>query len=305
MPKRSQYCFSINDEFSPLVRTIVGLAAPYQQNREQVRSEIVEFPFIPDTDKKKAVLALTYPSEEILIPEYRDYVAVLQRYGVEVLYADPGVAYSFDYTCPRDIGFVIGGLFFIANMSVTSRAEEYLTVQHHLRHVNPENIRRGPESAIYEGGDIILLDDRIVLVGINQRTNDEGYLYLKGNLAPLGYRVVAVPHRQLHLDCCLNPLGGGHLLIHPGSLVDINDEIIKILEPYKWIEVDAVEREHLATNVLSINPQTVIARDHPGCARVNGLLTEQGYTVEEVRFDGVPATGGSFRCASLVLTREM
>lgn len=304
MPELSLSAFSVHNEFSTLSSTIIGLGAPYQHDREQVANEISQFPFIPETDKKKAVLALTYPSEDILIPEYRDYVAVLHKYGVEVLFADPGAAYSFDYTCPRDIGFVIGDVFFISNMSVASRADEYLTIQHHLRNINPENIRRGPDSAIYEGGDVILLDDRTVLVGINQRTNDEGYRYIKENLAPLGYNVVAVAHRQLHLDCCLNPLGLGHLLIDPDSLADNSEDSRQILARYQWIEVDAVEREHLATNVLSINPQTVIARDHPACRRVNGVMVEQGYTVEQVRFDGVPATGGSFRCASLVLTRE-
>jgi hypothetical protein len=34
------------------------------------------------------------------------------------------------------------------------------------------------------------------------------------------------------------------------------------------------------------------------------LLKDLGYTIEEVTFDGVPATGGSFRCASMVLSRD-
>ena len=94
------------------------------------------------------------------------------------------------------------------------------------------------------------------------------------------------------------------MLIHPDSLEGNSDATWNVLKQYEWIMVDAVEREHLATNVLSLSPNTLIARKSFSSARVNGILRELGYTVEEVVFDGVPATGGSFRCASLVMNRR-
>jgi len=93
------------------------------------------------------------------------------------------------------------------------------------------------------------------------------------------------------------------MLIHPASLQGNTDDTWQLLKQYDWIEVDTFEREHLVTNVLSINPHTIIARAHPACSRVNTLLAQLGYRVEVVEFDGVPATGGSFRCASLALVR--
>ena len=149
----------------------------------------------------------------------------------------------------------------------------------------------------------MVLDERTILVGVNQRTHVSGYEFLRDYFVGTYYEVIAVPHRQLHLDCCLNPLGMGHLLIHPDSLLVDDERVWQVLKQRDWIEIDPVEREHLATNILSIQSDTVIARDHPACARVNGVLQELGDTVEEVGFDGVPAVGGSFRCASLVLTR--
>jgi N-dimethylarginine dimethylaminohydrolase len=294
---------SIDDEFSKLRRVIIGLGSPYQTNKEQMASEMSEFPFVPDTDRKPEVLALTYPTEEILLSEYADYVEVLERYGVEVLRADPAAAYSFDYTCPRDIGFVIGDIFFVANMAVPSRVDEIRTVQHLLADLDTHKIVQPPAAALLEGGDVVLLDAKTILVGINQRSNLEGFTFLNDYLIPLGYQVLAVKHNQLHLDCCLNPLGRGHLLIHPESLQGNDNEIWRRLGSLSWVRVDAVEREYLATNVLSINPDTIIARNHVACARVNQAIRDLGYRVEEIGFDGVPATGGSFRCASLVLGR--
>jgi N-dimethylarginine dimethylaminohydrolase len=296
---------SINDEFSQLQRVIIGLGAPYQTNKNQVASEMAEFPFVPNTDRKQEVLSLTYPTEEILLREYADYVGILEKYDIEVLRADPGVAYSFDYTCPRDIGFVIGDRFFVANMAVPSRVDEIDTVRHLMANIDPDRIVQPPTGVLLEGGDVILIDSSTVLFGINQRSNFQGYAFLRDYLSPLGYQVLPLEHNQLHLDCCLNPLGGGHLLIHPDSLKGNHAATWRILEGFRWVHVDAVEREHLATNVLSINPDTVIARSHVACTRVNNILRDLGYRVEEIDFDGVPATGGSFRCASLVLSRAV
>jgi len=296
---------SIDDEFSKLQRVIIGLGAPYQTNKTLVAGEMSEFPLVPNTDRKQEVLALTYPTEEILLREYADYVEMLEKYGVEVLRADPAAAYSFDYTCPRDIGFVVGDRFFVANMAVPSRVDEIGTVRHLMADIDPDRIVQPPNSALLEGGDVILFDARTILVGINQRSNLQGYTFLRDYLSPMGYQVLPVEHNQLHLDCCLNPLGGGHLLIHPESLQGDNAATWRALESIPWVQIDAVEREHLATNVLSIDAGTVIARSHVACARVNRTLRELGYRVEEIDFDGVPATGGSFRCASLVLSRAV
>ncbi len=294
---------SIQNEFSTLKQVIIGQGAPYLRDKEKVAAELQEFPLIPNTAWKEQVLALTYPTEEQLIGEYAAFIAVLEKHGVEVLLADTTAAYSFDYTCPRDIGFVIRDTFFIANMAVHSRADEIKTVLAHLKNIDPQKIIRPPAGAIIEGGDVIVLDAQTVLVGIHQRTNQKGFEFLRDFYAGKGVDIVPVYHSQLHLDCCLNPLGMGHMLIHPNSLAGNSDETWRVLKQADWIEVDDVEREHLATNLLSINRSTLIARQSFSSARVNGILTELGYTVEEVVFDGVPATGGSFRCASLVLCR--
>ena len=295
---------AVNNEFSALKSVIIGLGSPYQRNKAQVANEIREFPLVPDTDRKQQVLDLTYPTEELLITEYQNFVATLAKYGVEVLRADPEAAYSFDYTCPRDIGFVIDETFYISSMAVESRAQEYKTILKHLETINPDKIVHVKQDCLLEGGDIILLDDKTILVGINQRSNLKGYKFLSNQLECLDFDVIPVFHTGLHLDCCLNPLGMGHLLIHPESLNGNPDETWEILKKYEWISVNAVEREYLATNCLSVDRNIIIARNHPACARVNETVRAAGYVIEEIKFDGVPATGGSFRCASLVLSRQ-
>ncbi|MEM7335579.1 MAG: arginine deiminase family protein, partial [Chloroflexota bacterium] len=260
---------SINDEYSPLKKIVIGLGTPYQRDKTRVAQEMADFPMVPDTAWKEQVLALAYPTETQLIQEYNDFVSALMKHGVEVLFPNPEAAYSFDYTCPRDIGFVIGDTFFIANMAVASRANEIETVMAHLKNVEAKKIVSVPEGCIVEGGDVILLDNNKVLVGINQRTNREGYEFLKTHLMPRHYELIPVFHNQLHLDCCLNPLGQGHMLIHIDSLAGNSEKTWQVLKQYVWVQVDGVEREHLATNVLSINPTTIVARKGETSVRVN------------------------------------
>jgi len=46
-----------------------------------------------------------------------------------------------------------------------------------------------------------------------------------------------------------------------------------------------------------------VVRQNPECMRVNTMLKQLGYNIIELAFDGVPATGGSFRCVTLPLRR--
>ncbi len=303
MLQRRTHELNIYDEFAPLRSIIIGLGAPYQRDKARVAAEMAEFPLVPDTDRRAEVLALTYPDEDQLLGEYAGFVGLLEKHGVEVLRADPQAAYSFDYTCPRDIGFVVGNQFFIAGMAVPSRVDEIDTIAPHLAGIDPRQILQPPPGCLLEGGDVVQLDAHTVLVGYHQRSNPAGCEYLRQQLAAREIRVIPVRHSQLHLDCCLNPLGLGHLLIHPASLDGNEEAVWRVLREYEWLEVDDIEREHLATNVLSIDQRTIVARDHPACVRINRLLESRGYLVEAITFDGVPATGGSFRCASLALAR--
>ncbi|NND00147.1 MAG: hypothetical protein HKN70_10265, partial [Gammaproteobacteria bacterium] len=179
MSRPNTAAINVRDEFSQLKKAIVGLASPFQRDKAQVANEMHEFPFVPDTDRKEEVLALTYPTEAILQPEFTHYTSTLEKHGVDVLRADPNAAYSFDYTCPRDIGFVVDDIFFISRMAVSSRAKEYKTILAHLEDIDAGKVVQVPEGALIEGGDVVVLDAKTILVGINQRTSRKGVEFLR------------------------------------------------------------------------------------------------------------------------------
>lgn len=215
----------------------------------------------------------------------------------------------YDQLTPRDIGVTIGQRFLMCNMARRSRRYE-------ITGVFPFILSRGGEepnliipddpAALMEGGDL-MVDKGRLLVGISQRTNEAGLAFLQATfgqefeVVPVHCRPLSEGENVLHLDCTFNPVGSNHCLIYPDGFREVPEVIRK---DYQWIEVRKEEQAALATNVLSIDPEVVISRDHPACERVNQEMERIGLRVIRIPFDGAPATGGSFRCCSLPLVRS-
>lgn len=243
------------------------------------------------------------PTLERLRIEFEGFKSTLTKHGVEVLQPKPvdGVP---DQLTPRDIGVVIGSTFVRMSMATACRANEWRGIDEVISLLSEEHYLEVPKSAVLEGGDVVV-DNGHIFVGVGERSNPEGVAFLQEHFGH-EYEVIAVPLRGeehgedvLHLDCAFVPVGHGKALIYPGGMLEAPSAI---REHYEWIEVTKAEQELLATNVLSLNPETVISRS--AAPRVNDLLREHGFNVIELVFADTPKSGGSFRCASLPLRRD-
>jgi len=287
---------NIVNEYDRLTHVVVGTAHGYHRDAEQV--EVV------NETQKSTFASGALPTEETLGPEFNSFKHALKENGVHVY--EPRLAPETvqDQTCPRDIGFVIGDVLVIAAMHDHSRKEEFAGVSHLLEFWQG-SVLQAPEGVFIEGGDVVI-DQGCIFVGIGQRSDRAGFEFLKTsfgdqfNVIPMPCRPIVDGENVLHLDCTFQPLGLGHALIYKEGLETIPPEIA---EKYSLIPVDRFEADALATNILSIRPDTLIARSAPECARVNAELRKSGYQVIEINFDLVPSTGGSFRCATLPVRR--
>ena len=289
--------FSVPNEFAPLAHVVMGRAAGY--HRDPARVEVV------NGLQGETFATRGAPSEAQLAAEFDSFTATMQAAGVTVHIPDLADESVQDQTCPRDIGFVLGDTFVTAGMRNASRVQEVDAIARLLAGFDGPRISV-PEGVALEGGDVII-DGDTLYVGCGQRSDPAGAEFLRQSFGT-DFNIVPIPTQSdpngediLHLDCTFNPLGLGHALIYPGGIIEVPAQLH---ERHKLIEVTRAEARALATNVLSIAPDHLIARSHPDCTRVNGLLRAAGYTVSEINFDGVPGTGGSFRCATLPLHRR-
>lgn len=256
---------------------------------------------IVNEDQKKGL-----PQLRDLEREFEAFKNVLADRGVRVLEPDYVGKFVYDQLTPRDIGVTIGEKFVLCNMARSSRRYESAGIFKHLQKregEEPNILLPRPHDALLEGGDIVV-DKGKIYVGISQRSNPKGFEFLKENFSefevvPVYCQSIEEGENVLHLDCTFNPVGREHALIYPDGF----SEIPPAMREYEWIEVTKQEQAALATNVLSLSREAVVARDHESCQRVNDLLRKSGVEVIEVPFNAAPATGGSFRCCTLPLVR--
>ena len=286
-------------ETKVLKDVILGYADNFHEKFENI--EIV------NETQKKYYGTKNKPNLKGLIKDFTDFKKTLEYFNVNVRIARPcdSKFHVPDQLTPRDIGFVIGDVFFISNMAKKSRKYEYLGIQHIIDEIPSKRIVEIPKDVVVEGGDIIV-DKGFVFVGISQRTNLKGFQFLKSILDYSDFTIVPVKLKSikqgedsLHLDCVFNPVGKKHALIYTKGIDAIP---IEIKNNYKWINVSKEEQSELATNVLSISDNTVISRDTSH--RINKELEKIGINVCQLSFDNAPKTGGSFRCCTLPLRRE-
>lgn len=282
-------------ETAPLRRVIIGRYQGYLAH--PAYQEII------NEEQKNGL-----PTEQDLAPEFQAFRLALEAEGVEVLEPDYVGKFVYDQLTPRDLGMVIGERLLICNMRYASRRYEVAGIFSHILHESahePNILLPDQSNAFVEGGDLII-DKGMLFVGVSQRTNEAGLRYLQQTFGqefeviPVHCAALAAGENVLHLDCTFNPVGQQHCLIYPNGFREIPTVI---RDQYAWIEVTKEEQAALATNVLSLDSQTVISRDHPACTRVNNAMRRIGLRVIEIPFDGAPATGGSFRCCSLPLQR--
>lgn len=287
---------NIENEFDRLTHVVVGTARGYHRNAARV--EVV------NETQRNTFDRGAFPTEKSLLVEFSAFKQALTKNGVQIYEPELAPETVQDQTCPRDIGFVIGNVLVIAAMRNYSRKEEFAGISY-LLDLWQGRVLEVPKNISLEGGDVII-DQGCIFVGVGQRSGSAGLEFLRANFGDQ-YKVVPMPCRSaadgeniLHLDCTFQPLGLGHALIYREGLETIPSEISN---NYSLIPVTRSEADALATNILSIRPDALIARSTPECARVNGELRKHGYHVIEVQFDLVPSTGGSFRCATLPLRR--
>ena len=288
---------SIQNEFDPLQHVIVGTGIGMKPEADPALQQ-----GLPETSA-----LYTQPDPEATEHEFEGVCSALKRHGM--LVQRPSIVDSLevvDQTCPRDIGFVIDGLYFQANSRYTSRNTEHLGIDPLLTNIDAGDYIRIPKDVFLEGGDVMPAPDRL-FIGLGARSSREGIEWLADVLRERGIEreIVIIPHDVLHLDCCWNVIGPDLAMwCEAATSPFINLEGERVSVDFETVSVNRVEQAALATNVLVTGPNHILARDDPACEPINQRLeTRHGFAVERLSFDCVPSIGGSFRCATLPLKR--
>lgn len=229
------------------------------------------------------------------LKQHEHFCEVLRKNGIQLVELPASMEYP-EQVFTRDVGFTIGSTVFISELSHQIRKGEERLLKTWLQY---HQLPFQELTASIEGGDVIL-DGSTVFVGISQRTSEAAVQELSVLLKGYIIKRLPIDNRYLHLDCVLNFLSEDEALIFSQAF---SEKDLKWLnERYQLIEVTAEEQFTLGTNILSLGNKRIISM--PVNKRVNTLLRERGYLVEEVDFSEIIKSGGSFRCCSMPILRE-
>lgn len=299
----------ITNEYAKLRRVILGSPASFG-NTPRIDEAY-------DPKSREHIQNGTYPVQQDVTAEMTGFSEVLLENGVEVI--RPDTIEDYNQIFSRDIGCVIEGKFIIANM-IEDREREINAINSFIDSIDDKDIIKAPEEVRFEGGDIIPHNDYI-FVGhskpkdfskyIVSRTNEDGVKFLAETFPDKIIKSFELNKSDddacknaLHLDCCFQPLGLGHAILHENGF--------KNKEEFQWLVdffgkenclfIDETQMYNMGANLFSIAPNHIVSE--VGFTEVNNFLESKGYKVSKIKYSEIAKMEGLLRCSTLPLLRE-
>jgi N-dimethylarginine dimethylaminohydrolase len=240
-----------------------------------------------------------------IVAEHEALCALLESAGAEVVVGDPLDVPDAVYV--HDPATVVDGRAVLLLPGKESRRAEVDPLGSDLEAAGLQIAARLEAPAFVEGGDMLFLGDRTLVVGRGYRTNDAGVDALRQVLP--GYDVVSVdlPHYHgraevMHLLSLISPLADDLAVVYP-PLMPVR--LVELLEQrgISFVEVPDEEFETMACNVLALGPRRALALE--GNAETRRRLEAAGVDVLVYSGDELSRKGdGGPTCLTRPLERR-
>jgi dimethylargininase len=197
--------------------------------------------------------------------EHEAFRAVLEGVGAEVVPGQTPIGLSPDQIYVHDPALVCDRGAILLRPGKEGRRIEVDAMGVDLVEAGLPIAGRVEPPALAEGGDLIWLDERTLLVGRGYRTNDEGVRALADALPDVDIVVFDLPYLRgrgevLHLMSLLSLLDADLAVAYP-PLMPVR--LVELLERrgVELVEVPDEEFESMGPNVLALAPRIALALD--------------------------------------------
>ncbi len=220
----------------------------------------------------------------------------LESFGTEVLWLEGDSRFSLDGVYVHDPSFVIDDGVICLRMGKACRTAEPALHRVFYESLGLPLLGVIEPPGTVEGGDLLWLDERTLLVGQGFRTNAAGIAQLRALLASRGIEVLVAPLPYgSGLGSCLHLMSLLSLLDESTALVDLpwlSVETVALIRQrgFRLLEIDYAERATLSCNVLALGKKTLLAfAENP---RTNERLRQSGFKVLTVAGSEIGINGG-------------
>ncbi|MBO0586733.1 arginine deiminase family protein [Sporosarcina sp. E16_8] len=277
------YCSSM---YRSLEQVIVKHPKEAFRNQSHLADEWRNFNYLEEPDFEEAVR------------EFQNFISILEMHVSQIDYLPASSEVGMDSLYAHDpVKFTPAGAI-ILKSGKTLRQPEAAVYKEFLTNRSIPVIGELTGDAVSDGGDIIWLDDRTIVVGRGYRTNDEAIRQLKEMTADFvdEFIVVQLPHDQgeaecLHLMSFISMVDHDLAVVH-SPLMPVFFRQLLIERGIQLIEVPKDEYDTLGCNVLALAPRTCVIVS--GNASTKKQLLDAGATVYEYKGEeiSVKGTGG-------------
>lgn len=228
---------------------------------------------------------LGVPDHTLALRQFSAYTEALMGCGLEVVVLDALENFP-DAHFVEDTAVVTAEVAVLSRPGAASRRQEVKHMASELERFRKVIPIEAPGTL--DGGDVLMIGSHF-LVGVSDRTNEQGAAQLGRILADHGYTWQPVPVADgLHLKSSVNHVGGNTLLVTPG-FADC-----PALGSYEKIVVPA--DEEYACNTLLINDCLIMPEGYP---RTRELLAAVGLPVTILDTSEFRKMDGGLTCLSL------
>lgn len=250
------------------------------------------------------------PNFSRAVHEYERFVDLLASTAAEIVFLPPDEATTLDSIYTRDASIVAPGGVVACSMGKPQRAGEPMAQRREMGRRDWPMAGAIVSPGTLEGGDIVWLDQKTVIVGSGKRTNAEGIQQLEGLLEPYGCDVMKVQlpdvrseHDVLHLMSFLSPVDRDLAVTYPRLMPESLRRALAD-RGMRFVDVPDDEYETMGSNVLAIAPRRCVMLD--GNPRTRAALERAGASVAV--YDGAEISlkgGGGPTCLTRPLARAV
>lgn len=271
------------------------------------------------------------------ISDYNSSYEAKEREFPLAIYPMPNLYFT------RDSFSNVGNSISINKMFTTTRIRETIygeyIFSYHPNYKNTEKVFSRYENFNIEGGDILVISDELLIIGISQRTSFDAIKKLASNIYTSkdnkykNILAINIPDKRtfMHLDTVFTQVDYNAFVIHPEILKtlkiydikNINGEVfeeylgtdlVSILSKYMNKDIELIycggddmvssQREQWSdgANTLAIAPKKLVVYKRNRIT--NEILKSKGYELIELDADNLGVGRGGPRCMSMPFYRE-
>ncbi|MDF2065901.1 arginine deiminase family protein [Bacillus sp. Cr_A10] len=238
---------------------------------------------------------LQEPDFEEAVREYKGFIEILEKHVALIDYLPASEKVGLDSIYAHDpVKFTPAGAI-ILKSGKKLRQPEATVYKEFLTDKEIPIIGELTGEAVCDGGDIVWLDDKTLVVGRGYRTNDEAIRQLKEITAPFvdEFIIVQLPH-DLGVEECLHLMSfismvDKDLAVVYSPLMPVFFRQLLIERGIQLIEVPKEEYDNLGCNVLALAPRVCVLVE--GNQSTKKQLLDAGATVYEYKGHEISVLG--------------